>query len=59
MRAVTTRPMHPGSLQVSDVPDPVPAAEEILVDGLALGIHGTDKEIAAGEYGWPHRDVSA
>ncbi|MFC5170796.1 hypothetical protein [Streptomyces mutomycini] len=33
---------------MSDVLDPVPAADEILVDGLAVGVCGTDKETAAG-----------
>jgi GH15 family glucan-1,4-alpha-glucosidase len=28
-------------------------ADELVVDGLAVGVCGTDREIAAGEYGWP------
>ncbi|GAA2497511.1 glucose 1-dehydrogenase [Streptomyces thermolineatus] len=52
MRAVTVRPEHSGSLEVRDVPDPVPSAHEMLVDGLAVGVCGTDKEIVAGRYGW-------
>ncbi|WP_457015093.1 glucose 1-dehydrogenase [Geodermatophilus sp. SYSU D01186] len=34
------------------MPDPVPGPGELLVDGLAVGVCGTDREIAAGEYGW-------
>ena len=52
MRALTVRPGETGALRVEEVPDPVPGAGELLVDGLALGVCGTDREIAAGEYGW-------
>lgn len=53
MRAVTVRPMHRNSLAVSDVPDPAPSAGDMVVDGLAVGVCGTDREIVAGEYGRP------
>jgi threonine dehydrogenase-like Zn-dependent dehydrogenase len=58
MRALTVAPKQSGSLEVSEVPDPEPAADELLVDALALGVCGTDREIARGEYGWapPQRD---
>ncbi|MEV4641336.1 glucose 1-dehydrogenase [Actinoplanes sp. NPDC049548] len=58
MRALTVIPGHGGSLAVTEVPDPVPGPGELLVDGLAVGVCGTDKEIAEGEYGWapPGRD---
>ncbi|MPZ86276.1 MAG: alcohol dehydrogenase catalytic domain-containing protein [Actinophytocola sp.] len=52
MRALTVAPGQRGSLRVSDVPDPVPAPNELLVQGLAIGVCGTDKEIVGGEYGW-------
>jgi threonine dehydrogenase-like Zn-dependent dehydrogenase len=52
MRALTLVPSTPGSLAVTDVPDPVPGPGDLLVDGLAVGVCGTDKEIAAGDYGW-------
>jgi len=52
MQALTVVPGQANSLEVSDVPDPVPAPGELLVRGLALGVCGTDKEIALGEYGW-------
>ncbi|QWZ07697.1 glucose 1-dehydrogenase [Nocardioides panacis] len=52
MRALTTIPLTPDSLAVVDVPDPVPGAGELLVDALALGVCGTDREIARGDYGW-------
>jgi threonine dehydrogenase-like Zn-dependent dehydrogenase len=56
MRALTVRPGQKNSQKVEDVPEPVPGHGELLVDGIALGICGTDKEIAAGEYGWPPAD---
>ncbi|GAB2767106.1 glucose 1-dehydrogenase [Streptomyces bullii] len=52
MRALTVRPGEKESVEVRDVPDPVPAAGELLVQGLAVGVCGTDKEIVRGEYGW-------
>ncbi|MGW5054107.1 glucose 1-dehydrogenase [Actinokineospora sp. NPDC004072] len=52
MRALTVVPLTSGSLAVTDVPDPEPGPDELLVTGLALGVCGTDKEIAGGEYGW-------
>lgn len=40
------------------MPEPDLRAGALLVEGLALGVCGTDKEIARGEYGWspPGRD---
>jgi threonine dehydrogenase-like Zn-dependent dehydrogenase len=52
MRALTVIPGKPDSLDVAQVPDPEPDPSELLVQGLALGVCGTDREIAAGEYGW-------
>lgn len=46
------RPGQADSLAVEDVDDPRPDPGDLLVDGLAVGVCGTDKEIAAGEYGW-------
>ncbi|TDD26947.1 theronine dehydrogenase [Actinomadura sp. KC06] len=58
MRALTVLPENRGSLAVTDVPDPEPGENDLLVDGVAVGVCGTDREIAAGEYGWapPGRD---
>src|SRR3954449_8673603 len=52
MRALTTIPLTARSLEVSDVPDPSPHDGDLLVDGIAVGVCGTDKEISRGEYGW-------
>jgi glucose 1-dehydrogenase len=52
MRALTVVPGRTGSLAVIDVPEPDAAEGEVVVDGVALGVCGTDREIADGEYGW-------
>ncbi|GAB2503027.1 glucose 1-dehydrogenase [Promicromonospora xylanilytica] len=52
MRALTVVPRSAGTLAVTDVDEPVPGPGELLVDGLAVGVCATDREIAAGEYGW-------
>jgi glucose 1-dehydrogenase len=52
MRALTTVPLTAGSLAVTDVPDPTPQPGDLLVDAIAVGVCGTDKEIVAGDYGW-------
>jgi threonine dehydrogenase-like Zn-dependent dehydrogenase len=52
MRAVAVVPLKAGSLEVSDVAAPERGEGELLVDGIALGVCGTDREIASGEYGW-------
>ena len=53
MLALTLTPGVPGSGQLRDVPEPEPSesAGQLVVDGLAVGICGTDLEILAGEYG--------
>ena len=51
MRALTVTPGQAGSAEVRDVPDPARDLGPVLVEGLALGICGTDREIVAGEYG--------
>jgi threonine dehydrogenase-like Zn-dependent dehydrogenase len=52
MRALTVVPRQAGSLEVSEVAEPVAKDGELLVDGIALGVCGTDREIAAGQYAW-------
>lgn len=51
MRALTVLPGKADSLQVAEVPDPQPGPDQVLVQGLAVGVCGTDREIAAAEYG--------
>lgn len=58
MRALTVAPGQKRSLAVQDVPDLEPGEGQLLVDGIAVGVCGTDREIADGDYGWapPGRD---
>lgn len=51
MRALTVRAGQPDSLEITQLPDPVVGPGELLVDGLAVGVCGTDREIVAAEYG--------
>src|SRR3712207_1919788 len=59
MQALTGRPGTAGSLAVEDVPEPGTEYGDLLVQGLALGVCGTDREIADGEFGAapPGRDT--
>jgi threonine dehydrogenase-like Zn-dependent dehydrogenase len=52
MRALTVVPLKANSAEVTEMPDPEPRDGELLVDGIAIGICGTDIEIVGGEYGW-------
>ena len=52
MRALTVRPGVANSISLETVAEPSPSEGAVLVQALALGICGTDREIAAGLYGW-------
>lgn len=48
MRALTVHPAgHGGTLVLEDVPEPAPEDGQLLVEALALGVCGTDREIVA------------
>jgi threonine dehydrogenase-like Zn-dependent dehydrogenase len=51
MRAITIDPGTGGSAALDEMPEPGPEEGAILVDGVALGICGTDAEIVRGDYG--------
>ncbi len=51
MLALTVEPGTVDSLRVEEVPEPRPGADELLVNGLSVGVCGTDREIARGDYG--------
>ncbi|GAA3123097.1 glucose 1-dehydrogenase [Planomonospora alba] len=53
MRALTVAPARAGAAEVRDLPDPRPGEGELLVEGLAVGVCGTDREIVSGAYGRP------
>lgn len=51
MRALTVQPGVADSLDLRDLPDPQPGPDDLLVEGSALGICGTDRDIVRGNYG--------
>ncbi|MCA1728609.1 MAG: glucose 1-dehydrogenase [Actinobacteria bacterium] len=55
MKAVAVLPGEPGSIHLTDLPEPgvgdVPGGRGILVEVLRVGVDGTDKEINDAEYG--------
>jgi threonine dehydrogenase-like Zn-dependent dehydrogenase len=51
MRAITLDPGTPDSAELEEVPEPDPAEGSLVIDGVALGICGTDADIVGGEYG--------
>jgi threonine dehydrogenase-like Zn-dependent dehydrogenase len=52
MKALTVQPGVAGSVRLEEIPEPEAHAHHLLVQALALGICGTDREITAGHYGW-------
>ncbi len=53
LRALTVVPGTADSAELTDVPEPAEADGAVLVEGLALGVCGTDREIVDGLFGWP------
>src|ERR1700760_2035988 len=51
MRALTVHPGTKDSLSLADIPEPPESDGGVLVDGLAIGLCGTDTEIVAAQYG--------
>ncbi len=56
MRAVTVIPGRPGSARLDAVSEPGGELGSVLVESLAVGVCGTDGEIASGLYGWAPPD---
>jgi threonine dehydrogenase-like Zn-dependent dehydrogenase len=52
MRALSVQPGTAGTACIDELPDPAPGDNDLLVEGLAIGVCGTDREIVAGNYGW-------
>ncbi len=52
MKAITVEARKPGSARLEEVPEPEPANGSVLVEAIAVGVCGTDVEIAEGKYGW-------
>jgi threonine dehydrogenase-like Zn-dependent dehydrogenase len=52
MKAITVEPKKPGTTRFEDVPEPDAREGAVLVEAVAVGVCGTDVEIAEGKYGW-------
>jgi threonine dehydrogenase-like Zn-dependent dehydrogenase len=52
MKAITVKPREPGSARWEDFPEPDVHEGQVLVEAVAVGVCGTDVEIAEGKYGW-------
>jgi glucose 1-dehydrogenase len=52
MQAVTVVPGNPGSARLDEVAEPDVELGAVVVEALAVGVCGTDAEIAGGDYGW-------
>jgi threonine dehydrogenase-like Zn-dependent dehydrogenase len=52
MKAFTVQPGFANSARVEEVPEPPASSGALLVQGLAIGVCGTDLEIVSGKYGW-------
>jgi glucose 1-dehydrogenase len=52
MKAITVEPRKGGTVRLDDVSEPPPGEGSILVECVAVGVCGTDVEIAEGHYGW-------
>ena len=51
MRAITVVPDKPNSVELREVDEPPASDGSVLIDAVALGVCGTDREIIAGDYG--------
>jgi threonine dehydrogenase-like Zn-dependent dehydrogenase len=52
VKAITVEPGKPGTARFEDIPEPDPREGSVLVEAIAVGVCGTDAEIAEGKYGW-------
>jgi threonine dehydrogenase-like Zn-dependent dehydrogenase len=52
MKAITVEPKKAGTVGLEDIPEPEAREGSVLVEAIAVGVCGTDVEIAEGKYGW-------
>jgi len=52
MRAITVEPRVPRSAKLEEVPGPDESDDALIVQTLAIGVCGTDREIVSGNYGF-------
>jgi glucose 1-dehydrogenase len=53
LRAIAVTPKTPNSLELANLPVPVPGRKELLLEVQRIGICGTDRDIISGFYGEP------
>ncbi len=51
MKGVIVNPGRAGSSRLADLPDPTPAPGQAVVQVIAVGMDGTDRELLEGKYG--------
>ena len=51
MKAITVESRKPGTAKFMDIPEPDLDEGSVLVQAIAVGVCGTDVEIAEGKYG--------
>lgn len=56
MKAITVEPGTANSIRLDERPEPANDPSRLLLQTIALGICGTDREIVAGHYGWAPPD---
>jgi threonine dehydrogenase-like Zn-dependent dehydrogenase len=52
MKAITIEPKKPGTARLEEIPEPDERDGSVLVEGVAVGVCGTDVEMVEGKYGW-------
>jgi len=52
VKALTVVPGHKGSIRLEERPEPDARGGYALIEAIALGVCGTDREIIDGDYGW-------
>ena len=52
MKAIIVEPKKPGTAGLENIPEPDEREGSVLVEAIAVGVCGTDVEIAEGKYGW-------
>jgi glucose 1-dehydrogenase len=52
VKAITVEPRKAGTTRLEQVPEPDSTSGSVLVEAIAVGVCGTDIEIAEGKYGW-------
>jgi threonine dehydrogenase-like Zn-dependent dehydrogenase len=55
LKAITVEPQRAGSIRLDEVAEPDAGDGSVLVEAIAVGVCGTDAEIAEGKYGWAPR----